>query len=127
MSAIGGSVESITINGRTYAVTADSDYSIKLGGVMNEVRANGNGTARTIKTIEPWSAEGGSVEIDNIRGDAEELQSIANLKTDVAITINMADGSVYAGVGTITGDATISTQSASKQLNLGGPGQLRKQ
>jgi len=49
MAATGGSIESITMDGREFAVAADAESQRKLGGFENEVQANGNGTARIIK------------------------------------------------------------------------------
>jgi len=54
MSGIGGSIEEVTMNGRTFAVAADADSNRFLGGFVNDVQANGNGSARLIKTRTPW-------------------------------------------------------------------------
>ncbi len=45
MAAVGGSIESVTLDGRTFAVAADAEAQRKLGGFENEVQANGDGTA----------------------------------------------------------------------------------
>ena len=64
MPAIGGSIESITINGRNFAVAADVDSQRKIGGFENDVQANGDGSTRTIKTRVPWGVEGLSINVD---------------------------------------------------------------
>ena len=47
MPAVGGSIESVTLNGRPFPVAADAEAQRKLGGWENEVQANGDGfTAR---------------------------------------------------------------------------------
>ena len=52
MPQVGGSAKECSIRGRIFAVTADADVKIKLGGYSNEVQPNGNSTARLIKTAE---------------------------------------------------------------------------
>jgi len=41
MASVGGSIESITLGGREFAVAADAESQRKLGGWENEVQANG--------------------------------------------------------------------------------------
>ena len=127
MSAVGGSIESVTINGRTYPVAADAEAQVKLGGFENEVQSNGNGSARTIKTRVPWSITGLNIEVDHTRGDAEEIQAVANLTTDVSVSVTFADGTIYSGTGTVTDESTFSSQSATRSVSLSGPGVLTKQ
>ena len=72
MAAVGGSIESVNLSGREFAVAADAEAQRKLGGFENEVQANGDGTARLIKTRVPLSLDGLTIEIDDDRGDQEE-------------------------------------------------------
>ena len=44
--SVGGSIESVTLNGRSFAVAADADSNRFLGGFVNDVQANGNGSGR---------------------------------------------------------------------------------
>ena len=74
--SVGGSIESITLDGRNFSVAADAEVQRKLGGFENEVQANGDGTARTIKTRVPLSLDGLTVDIDDDQGDAEFLQAL---------------------------------------------------
>ena len=46
MTAVGGPVESVNIDGRYFAVAADADIGRELGGFTNENQPNGDGTAR---------------------------------------------------------------------------------
>ena len=76
MSAIGGSIESVTLKGREFAVAADAESQRKLGGTENETRANGDGTARLVKTRVPFLLDGLTVVVDDTRGDHEYLQAL---------------------------------------------------
>lgn len=126
MSATGGSIEAISVKGRGFAVAADADASVKIGGFENETQANGDGTARTVKTRVPWSITGITVSVDSERGDLEFLQEIADAKENVACSITYADGTTYTGTGTINGELAGSSQSATAEIALGGPGKLSK-
>lgn len=127
MSTVGGSIQECSIDGRVFAVAADADVTVKLGGSSNDVQANGNGTVRIIKTTEPWSVAGLNVEIDNNRGDHDFLQERADGNVLVSVTFTHADGNTRQGKGTITGGLEGSTQNATASLNLMGEGKLELQ
>ena len=128
MAAIGGSIESLTLGGRIFAVAADAEAQRKLGGFENEVLANGdNATARLIKTSVPLSLDGVTIEIDDSRADQEFLQELANRKDYFVIAITYASGITYQGSGQIVGENPASSQSATAPVSLMGPGTLTRQ
>lgn len=125
--SVGGSIESISINGREFPVAADAEAQRKLGGFENEVQANGDGSARIIKTRVPLSLDGLALETDDDKGDQEFLQEVADLPDFVAIAITYPSGAVYQGTATIVGEMQASSQNAVTAVNLMGPGRLTKQ
>ena len=125
--SIGGSIQEISLNGRIFAVAADADSNRKLGGFTNEAQANGNGTARLIKTRETWMLDGLSVDTDDVRGDHEFLQDLADLKDFFPVLVTYVSGVSYQGSGQITGDLQRSSQSATAAIALNGPGKLTRQ
>lgn len=127
MAAVGGSIESVSVAGRIFAVAADADGTRKLGGYSNEVQANGNGTARIVKTYEAWSIEGLTLVVDDSRGDHEFLQDVAEGNGMVPITITYVSGITYQGTGTITGGIAASSQNATAEVAFGGEGALTAQ
>jgi len=127
MAAVGGSIESVSIRGRVFAVAADAEAQRKLGGWENEVQANGNATARLIKTRVPLSIDGLTLEVDDDRGDHEFLQATSDLKDFFAIAITYASGATYQATAQITGELQASSQSATAAVSLMGPGTLTKQ
>jgi osmotically-inducible protein OsmY len=127
MTAIGGSIESITLNGRNFPIAADAEAQRKLGGFENEVQSNGDGTARMIKTRVPLMIDGLTAEVDDARADHEFLQSLANLQDYFPIAITYASGITYQGRATITGEFQASSQSATASISLMGPGELTQQ
>lgn len=127
MSAVGGSIESVTLDGRNFAVAADAEAQRKLGGFENEVQANGNGTARLIKTRVPLSIDGLTVEVDDDRGDHEFLQELSNRNDFFPVAISYASGNTYQGTAQIVGETQASSQNATAAVSLMGPGILTKQ
>jgi len=127
MTAIGGSIEEISFAGRVFAVPADNEAQLKVGGFENEVQANGNGTARLIKTRVPNAVAGLTVEIDHTNGDLQFLQLRANSKIFEVLSITLVDGSVYQGLAQIVGELQASSQSATASVSFAGPGELTKQ
>ena len=127
MPAVGGSIESVNLSGREFAVAADAEAQRKLGGFENEVQANGDGTARLIKTRVPLSLDGLTIEIDDDRGDQEFLQDLADQNDYWPLGITYASGVTYQGTAQIVGENPASSQSATAAISLMGPGKLTKQ
>lgn len=127
MSAVGGSIEEISVRGRVFAVAADADAARKLGGYENEVSPNGNATARLLKTRVAWAVTGLTVEIDDTKSDHEFLQDIIDGNKFVPITITYVSGVTYNGTGQVTGETDFSNASATASVDLMGEGILTPQ
>lgn len=127
MAAVGGSIESVTLDGRIFPVAADAEAQRKLGGFENEVQSNGDGTARLIKTRVPLSIDGLTVEVDDDRGDHEFLQELSNRNDFFPVAITYASGNTYQGTAQIVGETQASSQNATASVSLMGPGVLTKQ
>ena len=84
MPAVGGPIESVSIDGRNFPVAADADTNRKIGGDENEIQPNGDGSARIIKTKVPWKVDGLTVSVDDFLGDHEFLQGISD-KNDFSV------------------------------------------
>lgn len=126
MAAKGGSVESVTIAGREFPVTADATVSRKLGGKENAIELNGNGTGRVIQTLVAPMFSGVVVECDDVRDDQEFLQDVADAGELVPVFVTYMS-SVYQGQATITGELTFDNQSATASFDLAGTGKFTKQ
>lgn len=127
MAAVGGSLESVTFDGRNFPVATDAEVQRKIGGFENEVLTNGDGTARLIKTRVPLSLDGLVVEIDDSRGDHEFLQELSNRNDFWPMALTYASGITYQGTCQIVGEFQASSQAATGAVSLMGPGILTKQ
>ncbi len=125
--ATGGSIESVTLDGRTYAVAGDADSNRQLGGDSNEVQANGNRTVRLIKTAQPWQADGLALSIDDLNGDQEFLQALADSNNLFPIEVVYASGAIFEGTGQIVGEVAVSSQNITAPIGLAGSGSFSKQ
>ena len=127
MAALGGSIESVTLDGRNFAVSADAETQRKIGGFENEVQSNGDGTGRLIKTRVPLAIDGLTLEIDDERGDQEFLQELSNRPDFFPGAITYVSGATYQGTLQIVGETQASSQNATAAVSLKGPGILTPQ
>ena len=123
----GGSMANVTLDGRPFSVAADADSQRKVGGFENEVQANGDGTARLIKTRVPWSAADLTLDIDDDSGDHEFLQELADRNGFFPITATYASGAIWQGSGQIVGEVQVSSTNATASVGLMGSGVMTLQ
>jgi hypothetical protein len=127
MAAIGGSIESVSLNGRIFSVTADADATRRLGGKSNDIGNNGDGTGRILQTVTNWSVDGLVLSCDDARGDQEFIQGLADSPNFHVVTLTYASGSVWSGKGIITGEPEHSNINATVSIGLKGVGKLTRQ
>lgn len=127
MAAVGGSLESIALDGRIFPIAADAEAQRKLGGFENEVQANGDGSARIIKTRVPLALDGLVISMNDDQGDHEFIQALSDRLEFFPIALTYASGAVYQGIAQFNGETQSSSQSASATVSLMGPGELTKQ
>lgn len=123
----GGSIESISINNRIFAVAADADAERDLGGFTIERMPNGNGSVRRKKVRKPWSLSGLTVSVDDNNQDQEFLQDLADSEEEVPITITYVSGITYGGTGGIEGDIKFTNQNTTAEISLAGGFKLEQQ
>ncbi len=127
MPAIGGSIESLTLDGRNFPVAADAEVQRKMGGFENEIMANGDGTGRLIKTRVPLLLDGVNLNIDDGRADHEFINELSKRNDFFPISITYSSGVTYQGTAQLSGELQASSQNATMPVTLMGPGELTKQ
>lgn len=125
MTAIGGTLKTLSIDKREFRGTGDANVAIQLGGFNNETLPNGDASARMKKTVMPWSASSASIEVDLDNNDLEFLEDVKNSQRYVDIVIELVGGSVFAGIGNIEGELSYASETTSATLELKGPGRLK--
>lgn len=125
--AIGGSIESIALDGREFPVAADAAANRKLGGFENEYMSNGDGSPRLTKTRVGHQLDGLTLAVDDDRGDHEFLQDLQDLKRFFPIVVTFASGVAYQGQSQITGETQWNSQNSTAEITLQGPGRLTPQ
>lgn len=127
MTAVGGPVESVSIDGRYFTVAADADANRELGGFVNENQPNGDGTARLIKSRKPWLVDGLTLAVDDLLDDQEYLQDKADQLGYFPVNITFANGAVFGGTGQIVDELKFGNAGATVPVTLGGPQKLTQQ
>jgi hypothetical protein len=130
MAAVGGSILSVSIDSVDFAVAADAEVTLKLGGTKVTARRSGSGATRYTGEEEDWALSGIEVSIDLSRDDVnplDYLQRVADTLEPVPCTITLIDGTVYQGNGLVVDDHDFSTAKATAGLTLMGEGKLTKQ
>ena len=120
MPAVGGPIDSVSIDGRSFAVAADADTNRDIGGDNNTVETNGNKTGRILKATMPWKVDGLSLSVDDFLGDHEFLQNIADTSIFHIIRMTYASGAVWQGSGTITGELKYASANTTMPIEFSG-------
>ena len=126
MSATGGPLKTVSINGRPFKFAGDATPAVKLGGKEVVYEPNGDETARKLFTPVPWSVTGCVVEIDSDNQDFEYLKDAQVSVDDIDISIEYAGGLARAGAGGITGELTEDNSKATASFDISGPGELKR-
>ncbi|WP_432631798.1 hypothetical protein [Brachyspira sp.] len=120
MAAVGGPIRDVTIEGRTFQVDGENEVEMFLGGWTNEVVANGDGSARLIKSPKAGQANKLPLVIDDSRGDEAFIQEIMNRHEFIKISFTDINEHVYAGEMQLVGDAMTNKRTMIKEIDLQG-------
>jgi len=118
--AQGGTVESISIDGRRFVVDGEADVNLKIGGYKNDVKPNGDGSVRLLKTPFPGTIDSAPVQIDTDNSDFEFLQEKANGSSFFDVDVTLVDGKVYSGKMQLVDEIKYSTKEATAEISLAG-------
>jgi hypothetical protein len=117
---ISGPIESITIGGRRFAVNGDDAGNVTLQGKKNEVKFNGDGSKRLIRSLAPGSIKGLNVQITHENKDLEFLRDLQGTSDFFDVSMTYCDGIVYAGSMQFVDDITEDTQQGTAGISLEG-------
>ena len=115
-----GAFESINIGGRRFAVDAEATVTYKLGGKINEVKPNGDGSFRQIKSVKTGALNAVPIVIDDTRDDEEYLQGLMDSNEFFTVAGTKVDGVVLKGTMQIVEDPETDTKEGTKELSFMG-------
>jgi hypothetical protein len=120
MPNISGPIESITIAGRRFSVEGEDAANVVLSGFKNEIKFNGDGSKRIIRSRASGSIKNLNVQITHGNKDLEYLRNKQSMSDffDVSITYN--DGTIYSGSMQFVDDITEDTQQGTAGISLEG-------
>jgi hypothetical protein len=118
--SVSGPLESVNIAGRRFAVDGEVDAAIALAGFTNEVKPNGDGSFRLIKSRKAGRVNTIPIQMDDTRDDEEYIQRVMDLTTFPTMAFTKVDGTVYKGAMQIVEDPETSTKEGTKELSFMG-------
>lgn len=118
--ALGGSIRRLSVKGRNFSVVGDADANMVLGGFTNTITANGDGTTQISQKRVPGALTDVEISLDNVRGDLEFLQDLANNGEVFPLYVEYSDGTAYSARVQIEGDLSRSSMDAKATVGFKG-------
>ena len=115
-----GCIESIVINGRRFTTDADDSCEITYDGFENEVKPNGDGTMRIVKSRHPGSIEGLNILIDRENDDMEFLKECQDSMDFFDVSATLVDGTVIGGSMQLTDAVKADMKEGTAGITLNG-------
>jgi len=125
MNNISGPIESISIAGRRFPVEGEDAGNITLPGFKNEIKFNGDGSKRLIRSRAHGSIKNLNVQITHENKDLEYLRDKQSLSDFFDVSLTYCDGTVYSGSMQFVEDIVEDTQQGTASISL--EGDLEKQ
>lgn len=116
----GGPIESIVIAGRRFTSDGEDTGKITYPGFDNEVKPNGDGTNRLVKSRHAGKIEGLNLVIDNTRGDMEFLKDKQDSLEFLSVSATLVDGTVVSGEMQVTDAVPLDTKEMTAEVTLEG-------
>jgi len=117
---ISGPIESITLGGRRFPVDGDDAGNITLPGFKNEVKWNGDGSQRLIRSRSQGSIKNLNVQITHSNKDLEYLRDLQSKSDFFDVSITFCDGTIYSGSMQFVDEITEDTQQGTAGITLEG-------
>jgi len=117
---ISGPIESITIAGRRFPVDGEDAGNVILSGFKNEIKFNGDGSKRIIRSRANGSIKGLNVQVTHENKDLEFLRDKQSTSDFFDVSLTYCDGTIYAGSMQFVDDITEDTQQGVAGISLEG-------
>jgi hypothetical protein len=120
MPNISGPIESITIGGRRFPVEGEDAGNVGLSGFKNEIKFNGDGSKRLIRSRSHGSIKNLNVQITHANKDLEYLRDKQGTSDFFDVSITYCDGTIYSGSMQFVDDIIEDTQQGTAGISLEG-------
>jgi hypothetical protein len=120
MSNISGPIESITISGRRFPTDGEDSGKVKLGGFNNDVKFNGDGSTRMVRSRAHGSIKDLNVQITHGNKDLEFLTDKKSTSDFFDVSLTYCDGTIYAGSMQFVDDIEEDTKEGTASISLEG-------
>lgn len=120
MANASGPIESIVINGRRFTSDGDDSCTVTYNGFNNEIKPNGDGTMRMLKSRHAGSIGGLNIVIRHERNDMEFLKETQDGMDFVAVSATLVDGTVLSGNMQLTDAVELDTKEGTASITLEG-------
>jgi hypothetical protein len=117
---ISGPIESITIAGRRFPCDGEDAGNVVLSGFKNEIKFNGDGSKRIIRSRANGSIKNLNVQITHEQKDLEYLRDKQSTSDFFDVSLTYCDGTIYAGSMQFVDDITEDTQQGTASISLEG-------
>jgi hypothetical protein len=117
---ISGPIESITISGRRFPVDGEDAANVTLSGFKNEIKFNGDGSKRIIRSRASGSIRNLNVQITHANKDLEYLRNKQSASDFFDVSITYCDGTIYSGSMQFVDDITEDAQQGTAGISLDG-------
>jgi hypothetical protein len=117
---ISGPIESITLAGRRFVTDGEDAGSIVLSGMKNEIKFNGDGSKRIIRSRANGSIKNLNVQITHENKDMEYMRDLQGTSDFFDTSLTLCDGTIYSGSMQFVEDITEDTQQGTAGISLEG-------
>jgi hypothetical protein len=117
---ISGPIESITIAGRRFPVDGEDAGNVVLAGFKNEVKFQGDGGKRIIRSRANGSIKNLNVLVTHENKDMEFMRDKQSTADFFDVSLTYCDGTIYAGSMQFVDDITEDTQQGTASISLEG-------
>ena len=115
-----GCIESIVINGRRFTTDGEDTCEITYNGFHNEVKPNGDGTNRIVKSRHAGAIEGLNITLNSENDDMEFLKECQDSMDFFDVSATLVDGTVIGGSMQLTDAVKADMKEGTAGITLNG-------
>lgn len=120
MGVRAGDIRQFTVGGREFDPAPESNWTIRLAGVTNEVGLTGNGVAHVTQRKQTGGISDCAISIDPTRQDLEYINDLKNGGEATPVNVTLVSGTTYSGALYVVGDVEYNSGEGTATLEMRG-------